>query len=37
MLSRLCDQAVFLEQRLQRGGGTMSQPDADAASSSETP
>lgn len=27
MLSRLCDQAVFLEQMLQLGGGTMSQPD----------
>lgn len=37
MLSRLCGQAVFLEQILRLGVGTMSQPDADAASSSETP
>lgn len=27
MLSRVCDHAVFLEQMLQLGGGTMSQPD----------
>ena len=37
MLSRLAGQAVFLEQILRLGVGTMSQPDADAASSSETP